>query len=750
MNRQGSNGNDGRKGTPSRFPPAKVMLFTDTFNLGGTERQMVQSLRLLDRSKYQLLAGCMRRTGPFLSEVEAMGIPVVEWRIPSLGSVRCLIQMVKLARFLRRERVDLVHAFDYYTDLFAVPAARLAGVPVVLASRRSLADDRNTAERMALGLACRMAHATVANSRLAGRIAAGPPEKVHIIPNSIDLDGFRIEPLGPHRRKLLGLPDDAKQELWVGVLARLSPEKGHRTFLRAAARVAASCPQARFVLIGDGPDQLALETLGRQLGLGDHVRFAGNQRDVAQWLGALDVAVLPSDFESLPNALLEAMAAGLPVVATHVGGVPEVVEENVTAFTVAPGDHEAMAQRILTLLSDEGLRRKMGAAGRARIERDFTPARMKASLEALYDKMLRERRPVARILQIGNFPPPVCGWSLHTQLVHQNLLAHGADSRVLDIGPGRLVEGRDCLPVKGGGDYARKLLAHRLRGFTFHVHVNGDSWKGYLLALSAVLLGRATGKPAVLTFHAGPSQKYFPRQRGIWRHAFRLLFFASGEVVCNHEPVKAAIESYGIPAAKVHPIPAYSVQYAEEIPAPLPEAVEEFLRAHEPRLFSYTLFRPEFTIEALWDALAALRQRYPRAGLLLAGPKETPEEVSETLRRGGLASSVLISGNLPHAQFLTALQRCDVFVRTHLRDGVCASVLEALSLGVPVVASEDGLRPPSVVTYLPGDARALTRQLEMVLADLPAFRRQVHLPQVEDNLDREVALLLRAGSEAHP
>jgi glycosyltransferase involved in cell wall biosynthesis len=536
--------------------------------------------------------------------------------------------------------------------------------------------------------------------------------------------------------------------LLAGVVAALRPEKGHRTFLRAAALVAREHPSAKFVLFGDGSERAALVALASELGIAERVIFAGDRDDIPECLAALDLLVLPSDFESLPNAILEAMAAARPVVATRVGGTPELVEDGQTGYLVPVGDPAAMARRIVELLRDPAKRRAMGEAGRARAGRDFSPATMKQKLEAMYDRLLREKKPVARVLQIGNFPPPVCGWSLHTQLVQRELDQRGADSRVMDIGPGRAVEGRGCETVKSGFDYARKLLRYRLRGFTFHVHVNGDSWKGYSLALAAVLLGWLTAKPAVLTFHAGPTQIYFPRPRGFWRWAFRLLFAASGEVICNHEPVKQAIASYKIPLGKIHPIPAYSVQYTEELPAPLPAAVEQFFRAHEPRLFSYSLFRAEFTMEALFDAFAAVRRDFPRAGLLLAGPQEVPPEAAEQMRRLGIADAVLIAGNLPHAEFLTAVQRSDVFVRTHLRDGVCTSVLEALKLGVPVVASDDGIRPPSVITFTPGDAADLHAKLAAVLGDLAAMRARVCAPEIHNHLKEEISLLLAAGAGA--
>ncbi|MBI3406098.1 MAG: glycosyltransferase [Acidobacteria bacterium] len=731
----------------SDFRKRRILLFTDSFIHGGTERQFVETLRRLDREKYEIFVGCLKRSGPFLAEVEAMGFPIVEFPIAKLYGMETLKQGMQLLGFIREKRIDVVHCFDFYTNVFAIPVARLAVVPVVLAGRREMAVDRTPWQQRAIRMACSMATGVVANSRAAGSRFSGwrdgESKKLTVIPNSLDLDTFRADRPASDVRKELSF--SAETPL-VGILAALRPEKDHVTFLRAAGILAKDFPQAHFLLIGDGTERLRLETLTSQMGIAERVHFLGGRNDISNLLPAMDVLALSSVTESFPNAILEGMAAALPVVATNFGGTPELVEEGKTGFLVPVGDSVAMAARIAELLREPSMGRSMGAAGRARVEREFTPQKMKERLEGLYDRELRIRRPSARILQIGNYPPPVCGWSIHTQLVERELAGRGADSRVMDIGPARRIAGRGCIPTYSGLDYFAKLLLYRARSFTFHVHVNGDSWKGYTLALMAVLLGSWTDKPSVLTFHAGPKQMYFPAKSGFWYRAFRLLFRASGEVICNHEPVKKLICEYGVPEEKVHAIPAFSSQYHEEIPVALSPAVEQFFNAANPALFSYSLFRPEFTMEALFEAFAAVRKQHPRAGLLIAGPKEVPPESLEQLRRLGIEESVFLAGNLPHAEFLTAVQRSAIFVRTHLRDGVCSSVLEALQLGVPVVAAEDGIRPPSVITYAPGDAADLAKHLLRVLADLDAARAQVTRPIVSNNLQNEISLLLTAGS----
>lgn len=367
------------------------MLFTDSFAHGGTERQVVATLRILSREKYDLLLGCLKKRGPMLPIVEAMGIPVVEFPITSLRRWSTFVIMRELARFLRRERVTLVHTFDYYTDIFAIPAARMAGVQVVLGSLRDPLFDHNALERTALALVSRMAHGIVANSSPAAR-TAGSRENVVVIPNVLYLSDYQFAESREELRARLRLPTG----LLVGVVAVLRPQKDHATFLRAVTLVAKSNPRAHFVLIGDGQDRAALEALSRELGIAERVTFAGDQKNVAEWLAALDIAVLPSVAESLPNAVLEAMACGLPVVATRVGGVPDLVVEGVTGWLVPPRDPPAMAGKILALLSDPSARQSMGAAGRARIEQEFAHERVKQRLEAFYDRLLaahREAKP---------------------------------------------------------------------------------------------------------------------------------------------------------------------------------------------------------------------------------------------------------------------------------------------------------------------------------------------------------------------
>ena len=195
------------KSTGSR---PRMMLFTDSFSRGGTERQFVRFVRGIDRNLYDIRIACLQRSGPLLSEVESLGISIVEFPIDSLYNFKAAKLFVQMVRFLRREQIQIVHAFDFYTSVFAVPAARLARVPVVLASRRELLNLRTPWQQRAIRIACRLATGVVVNSRAVGDDMAGPwsgnRRKIDVLPNCIDLDEFESKLSPGEIRRELGLP----------------------------------------------------------------------------------------------------------------------------------------------------------------------------------------------------------------------------------------------------------------------------------------------------------------------------------------------------------------------------------------------------------------------------------------------------------------------------------------------------------------------------------------------------------------
>lgn len=343
-----------------------------------------------------------------------------------------------------------------------------------------------------------------------------------------------------------------------------------------------------------------------------------------------------------------------------------------------------------------------------------------------------------KILQIGNYPPPVCGWSIQTKLLVQEIRRRGIVCEVLNLSENRRKKSSDYVDVQNIFDYVYKLLRFASRGYRFQMHVNGQSKPGYVLALLAAIVGRIAGLPIALSWRGGLQQKYFPRTEGGWvRFAYQTLFRLAGRISCNNMPVKRAIEEYGIDAGRVVAIPAFSPQHMDFQPSALPPGVEGFLAEHSPVFFCYVSFRPEYQLPVLWEAMLRFRKQFPHAGFIWLGfpAKELPSAVDwvhhwPAAEREGL----LVLGNLDHDEFLTLLCRSSACIRTPACDGVSASVLESLSLGIPVIASENGQRPANVTTYSEHSAADLCEKLLSVMERYPEVRAQTRLAFSDDTI----------------
>lgn len=370
----------------------RVVFSIDNMGVGGTELNALRTARLLDRERYELSVVCLQSDGPLLEGYAAAGIAVQSFPLPSLHEVATVRQFARLARHLRAERVDIVHAHDVYSNLFTVPAARWAGVPAVIASRRWWLNRGSRARRLANRFAYRLAGAVLANApRVADmliRHEGVPAGKVAVVPNFVDEAAF-VRLAEARRRSLLSELGVPAQATVVGVVANLRPVKDHETLLRAAARMATlGSGSVHLLLIGDGERRQALENLAMELGLGDHCHFAGRMVEPFNLHSLFDISVLCSVNEAFSNSVLEAMAAGNPVVATAVGAMADAVMHQRTGWLVPPRDPARLAAALDRLVEDPQLRLRWGAAGAARVRERFTPAVALGELEALYQRLL--------------------------------------------------------------------------------------------------------------------------------------------------------------------------------------------------------------------------------------------------------------------------------------------------------------------------------------------------------------------------
>lgn len=374
-----------------------------SFGQGGTEGQVNKLMLGLDRSRYNLRIGCLNKWGYYLEELEQFAIPVTEFPLNSLYKPHAFKQMLRLAAYMRQSRTQILHSYNFYANVFAVPAARLAGVPVVIASIRDQGAYTTPAQRKLHKWVGRLADKVLVNADSIRQwlIEEGfQPEKIVTIRNGIDTTGDSASAKGTNIREQYNIAADAPLVLMV---SRLNPKKGVDDFLNAAALVSARHPQARFLVVGeklqnrngvvsvDHAYHTYLHALTAKLGLTEKLIFTGRRSDVTAILAESSVSVLPSLSEGIPNSLIESLAAGVPVVATRVGGIPELVRDGENGFLVPVNSPETLAACINKLLSDKTLAARFSDSARASIQQDFSLQLMIRDTEALYTRLLLEQ-----------------------------------------------------------------------------------------------------------------------------------------------------------------------------------------------------------------------------------------------------------------------------------------------------------------------------------------------------------------------
>lgn len=370
----------------------RVVHLIDSLNPGGAERFTMHIVARLDGERFDRTLVPTRATQdwwPGDTRAEAMrelnqgGVRIVELGRSERFDLRAWGPLLTL---LREEKTDVLHAHMFGSSLWGAIIGRLARVPVVIAHEHGSPPDlpkvRRDLDRYVIG---RSVDAYLAVSEIERRQLVDdrgiPSHKTRVLPNGIEaptVDASRDV------RAELGIAPDAPV---LGAVGVLRPEKAHAVLLRAAARLLPTTPGLRVVIVGDGEERETLEPLAEELGLGDAVLFTGIRTDVPEILRAFDVAVNASHREGSPLSVMEYMEAGLPVVATAVGGVPEIIQDGVHGRLVEPGDDEALAAAIADVLADREAAAEMGRRGRERRREHFDLGAVARRLEALYEEL---------------------------------------------------------------------------------------------------------------------------------------------------------------------------------------------------------------------------------------------------------------------------------------------------------------------------------------------------------------------------
>lgn len=371
-----------------------VLQFIGSFNQGGSERQALQLTKLLkEEGTHNIFLAVLNKEGVLREEATRVGFAeIAEFPLRSFYDLNFVGQLRKCVRFLRENKIDVVHTHDFYTNVFGITAARFAKVKVKIASKRETGGMRSKAQKTVEKRVFGFADAIVANSEAVRNYLienGASAEKVARIYNGLDLE--RLAPGQATRAEIcekLDLPKDENVKFITHVANLRHTVKNHPMFLRAAKKVAEKIPNAHFVLAGEGELKKDLENLASEFGIAGKTHFTGRCEKIPELLSVSFAGVLTSRNEGFSNSILEYMAARLPVVATDVGGAREAIFEGENGFLVESNDDEALATRLIELLENKEKARAFGEKGRKLVEENFScEAQLKNVLEFYEHKL---------------------------------------------------------------------------------------------------------------------------------------------------------------------------------------------------------------------------------------------------------------------------------------------------------------------------------------------------------------------------
>ena len=364
----------------------KIVYFITELSIGGAQTALYRLLKGMNRERYDLHVVCLYNGDSYIAEqIRALSIPVYDLGMDS--KVR-LDAFVRLFWYLKSDKPSILHTWMFHANIPGRLIGRFARVPVIISSERTMGQEgfiRRLFNRVTVSLVDRVICVSRSVADFAAQTIKIPKSKLLVVPNGITLAEYDNLPGRESARAAFKLDAHA---VIIGAIGRPRPVKGYEILLDAFARVALVDSTAHLLFVGEGPSRLILKTKVSSLGLNERVTFLDDQIDITRLLPAINLLAIPSLFEGMPNVALEAMAAGLPIIATSVGGTPEVVVDGKTGYLVPPRNPDALADAILKLLDNPDLCLRMGRAGRERVKKHFSIERTIKKTEQIYEDLL--------------------------------------------------------------------------------------------------------------------------------------------------------------------------------------------------------------------------------------------------------------------------------------------------------------------------------------------------------------------------
>ena len=722
--------------------PIRVCYIIDNLHMGGAQHHLVEVLANLNRSRVSARVVSLQAERADLAPmIQAMDLSFETFDLKKFYGWSAWLWTLRMAARLRRDRVDVVHAYLLGANMLGILAAWMARVPVRIATRRGTGSNTlKRRHRIAWRFFNRLANCIVAVARAVGdesiRSEGLPHSKVVTIHNGVDLAHFAPRE-GPSARRALRLGSERRI---LGTVANLVPWKGHADILDVAARLVREDHDLHLIFVGDGPLRGALERTAQMLGLAGRITFAGRQEDVRPWIAAMDILIQASTGEEgLSNAILEAMAMAKPVVASRYGGNPEAVVDGRTGWLFPPEDREALHALLSGALRDLKKTESFGLAGRALAEAEFGMDRMIQRMTDLYEFLL-EGKPRSVAFAIPSMD--IGGAETDVLNLSKGLRSRGCAVAVVAHG-GRLLEelrkdGVPCfeIPVDGRSPAAIARAAWLLSREAVRERwqiINAQSAYttviGALCRLFLLLRLRFRRPTLITTIHAIGRKEdtqvdsaYLRPVNWILRFLPHRVIFEShyemGQVFPDGQPAHCRVIHNGAADRFFSDSGSQRVESRQALGIGAADAVVATVAALIP------LKGHRYFLEAASYAL----KEFPQTRFLVIGDGPERKNLEELVRQLGIEDHVLFLG--PRRDVADLLPAVDIFVLASLRESFPLSIREAMAAGRAVVASRVGGNPELIrdgetgLLVPPADGVALGLAISRLLAD-PELRMQI-------------------------
>jgi glycosyltransferase involved in cell wall biosynthesis len=357
----------------SKMKKANLLILADTLEVyGGAERHVLDLATHLGKDKYNLFVSSLIPGGNVLKEIAANGAQVELFPVKRIYSIFGILKGFEFMRFLRKNKIDILMTIHFGSDVWGTIFGRLAGVPVIISNRRDIGFWKKMRHIWAYRFINRWVDRIIVNcSASKNKVIEDEnviPGKIKVIHGAVDVRKFKPSRRKRDIRKDLGI---SSNKIVIGAVGNFNPIKGHKYLIEAAASIVKKSPKAHFLLVGDGLEKQRLAYSVERLGLQNNVTFLGSRNDIPDILSIMDICVLPSLSEGLSNALIEYMVAGKPIIATQVGGNPELIEGGVSGMLIEAGKADAIEKAIIELINDKEKAKYLAKNARKKTEKDL-------------------------------------------------------------------------------------------------------------------------------------------------------------------------------------------------------------------------------------------------------------------------------------------------------------------------------------------------------------------------------------------